>query len=320
MTDDLLVKYLLGEVSPQEQHQVKSWVEASVGNRKYLESLERVWQQSHQLAMESKVDADAAWLRFKSRVAVKNNEDKKPVKRLLSPFMRMAATVMLILALSISGWWWMNQSGHPKELAFQSFEEVSNNVLPDGSAVALNKNSEIIYPSKFKGGVRKVKLKGEAFFDVKRDTERPFMIDAGPVTITVLGTSFNVRNTGTEVEVIVETGRVKVQYGEKTIVLEAGEKTVVSSDHQELSKEEQKDQLHNYYRSRVFVCDNTPLWRLVEILKEAYDVEIVFGRDALRDLQWDITLNNESLDAILQLMSETFDIKVKKQDNKIILQ
>ncbi|MCR6718876.1 MAG: hypothetical protein NVV59_00995 [Chitinophagaceae bacterium] len=65
MTDDLLVKYLLGEVSPQEQHQVKSWVEASVDNRKYLESLERVWQQSHQLAMESKVDADAAWLRFK---------------------------------------------------------------------------------------------------------------------------------------------------------------------------------------------------------------------------------------------------------------
>lgn len=320
MTDDLLVKFLLGEASPEEKEQVNRWLDASADNRAYLEGLQRIWQQSRELAVVSEVDADAAWSRFKSRVAVKNNTEEEPVKRGKFRLLRVAAAITLLVGLASVGWWWINSPGPVKELAFVSSTEVRKDILPDGSTVSLNKNSEIQYPSRFESGKRKVKLKGEAFFDVERDTEKPFEIEAGPVTITVLGTSFNVKNKGTEIEVLVESGSVQVQYGDKKIILMAGEKATINSEEPGLEKEEQKDQLHNYYRSRVFVCDNTPLWRLVEVLNEAYDVEIVFGRTSLRDLPWDITINNESLDAILQLMTETFDIKVKKQGNKIILQ
>ena len=83
---------------------------------------------------------------------------------------------------------------------------------PDGSIVTLNRNSKLIFPKHFTKNVREVTITGEAFFDVKPNTSKPFIINAGNVQVKVLGTSFNVcAYPGTEtVEVVVESGKVQV--------------------------------------------------------------------------------------------------------------
>lgn len=88
--------------------------------------------------------------------------------------------------------------------------------LPDGSSIALNRSASISYPSEFGGAVRQVELSGEAFFDVKRNETKPFVIETEAARVTVLGTSFNVRaNPGDDfIEVFVVSGKVRVEVKE----------------------------------------------------------------------------------------------------------
>ncbi|MFY0653199.1 MAG: FecR domain-containing protein [Cyclobacteriaceae bacterium] len=86
--------------------------------------------------------------------------------------------------------------------------------LPDGTRVFLNANSALVYSSQFNEGIiRRVKLKGEAFFMVKRDEQRPFIVESGKLQTQVLGTSFNVRafDYEDEISVAVEEGKVRLQ-------------------------------------------------------------------------------------------------------------
>jgi len=77
--------------------------------------------------------------------------------------------------------------------------------------------------------------------------------------------------------------------------------------------------LYSYYRTQTFVCNNTPLWKLVEILNEAYGVNIVIANNAKRDLQINSTFTNSSLDSTLKVIGLTYEIAVEKQGSQIIL-
>jgi len=85
-------------------------------------------------------------------------------------------------------------------------------------------------------------------------------------------------------------------------------------------KEKVSDKLHNYYRTKEFVCDDTPLWKLVQVLNEAYKTNIVFGKEELKDLRMNTTFYNESLDQVLEVIHLTFNITVRKENGKIILE
>jgi ferric-dicitrate binding protein FerR (iron transport regulator) len=191
--------------------------------------------------------------------------------------------------------------------------------LPDGSVVTLNKNSTLNYPSKFKGKTRAIALKGEAFFNVTPDKEKPFIISVNDVQVRVVGTSFNIRSEGGVTEVIVETGVVEVTRGGKTVQLQPSEKLKLEAQDLVMQKEKVEDKLYNYYRSREFVCDDTPLWKLVEVLNEAYDTTVVIGNPQIRSYKLNTTFNNESLGGILEIVSQTFGITVTKEKDRIVL-
>lgn len=312
------MKYLLQEADAAERKLVEAWLEADERHRREWSELSRIWQESRQLADQSEVDTDAAWNRFRSRRDILTSGRRTKRTAFFSMRRVAAAVVVLVMALA-AGWWWWEQEPAVEPISFESGIRPQVDTLPDGSVVSLNKQSKLEYPSRFAKQQRKVSLKGEAFFAVKPDPKKPFQIQAGDVTITVLGTSFNVREEEGEVEVVVETGRVKVSQQGKEVILQAGERIVVKNNNlEEDQKERQTDKLYQYYRTNSFVCDNTPLWRLAEVLEEAYDVKIEFARSSIRDLRWDVTIENESLDQVLDLVSKTFDIKIKREGQRVI--
>jgi len=203
----------------------------------------------------------------------------------------------------------------------QTGQNVLVDTLSDGSVITLNKRSTITYPSKFKGNTRTIALKGEAFFNVAPDKKKPFIISVNDVRVTVVGTSFNIKSENGSTEVVVETGIVRVTRSGKTVELNAGEKIVMDAKDSTTVKEAVSDKLYNYYRSKEFVCDETPLWKLVQVLNEAYDSKIIIGRKELNEKRITTTFYNESLEKILEIIHLTFDITViKKEDGQIILQ
>jgi transmembrane sensor len=310
---------LLGEASPWEEQAVKQWITAAPANQQYFDQFKLIWDSSKQFALQSKADENKAWERFQQRVS-NGNRQPVPVKTMNFSWMRIAAAIVILAGISLITYIVINKANEPKELVVQAGQTVVNDTLPDGSTITLNKNSLISYPEKFKGNKREVVLKGEAFFKVTPDQDKPFHIYAHEVEITVMGTSFNVKSGIGSTEVIVETGIVRVTKDGKAVELRAGEKTIISSATATQEKEAVTDQLYKYYRTREFVCRGTPLWKLVQVVNEAYNVNIVFGRNELRDLQLNTTFDNESLDQLLNVISLTYTITVTRKDDQIILQ
>jgi ferric-dicitrate binding protein FerR (iron transport regulator) len=232
--------------------------------------------------------------------------------------MKIAASIIVIIAIGILAYWGSDRPA--KEMTVLAQQNVLNDTLPDGSVVTVNKGSSISYLSKFKGETRQVALKGEAFFNVTPNKKKPFIVSVNDVLITVVGTSFNIKNSNDITEVVVESGIVKVTKAGTTVELKAGEKTRVGKNDPVLKKEEISDQLYKYYRTKQFVCDETPLWKLVGVINEAYHSNVVIANPALRDMTLTTTFNNESLEQVLNVISITFNIKVIKKGDAITLQ
>lgn len=311
------MKYLLGEASDPEKQTVLDWIAADPANKQYFDQFKLIWDISKELAMQSPVDENKAWQKFQQRVRQKPAATVKKIR--FSP-LRVAAAIALLIGLSVGGYFLYDSMKPPKDLVLYTEHQVMKDTLPDGSMVTLNKRSLLSYPPKFRGNKREVVLKGEGFFNVTPDKNKPFIIHAGETDITVVGTSFNVKNIDGNTEVVVETGIVRVTKNGETIVLNAGERTTISAHSNTPVKEEVTDKLYNYYRTKEFVCDDTPLWKLVEVINEAYDVNIVFGREELRNIPITSPFYNQSLDQVLEVISLTLNIKVIKKDNQIILE
>ena len=201
----------------------------------------------------------------------------------------------------------------------QSLSNTVVDTLSDGSIVTLNKNTALNYPASFKAKTRTVKLKGEAFFKVTPDKTKPFIIDAGNVTITVVGTAFNVKNYDSTTQVIVESGIVKVSSGDQMIELHKGEQVFIKNSSAAFEKSIVKDSLYNYYRTKQIICNNTPLPDVIETINQAYNTHIVLGDDALRQLHLSTTFKEESLEKVINIIQQTFNLRVTQQGDSTVL-
>ena len=316
MQDDLLISYLLGEALPDEKNQVEEWLSTDENCKNRFVQFHTLWVTSKNPAATGPIDAQAALYRFKQKAATLTTANDN-VKTLKKGRTWMAAAAAILLAACM---WLYFMHSAVKDVQLITSTAPQAVTLPDGSVITLNRASYFEYPSKFEGNLRNVKLdSGEAFFSVAHNKARPFIVAAGRVSIQVVGTSFNVKYKRGSVEVIVETGVVRVGLSGRMVVLKPGEKILIKPNSTELKKESNTDRLYTYYRSKEFVADDTPLWRMVEVLNEAYDSHIVIGRKELRNLPLNTTFNNESLDKILDVIARTFNITVEKEQGQIIL-
>ena len=319
--DELLVKSMLDEASIAEQIEINQWLLDDDDNQRYFEHFELIWNESKRLARTSTVDENAAWERFKARTTAKDRETEvmpmypKPVFRIL----RMVAMVLMTAGVGWLSYIFATRSSSDEMLTVSSGMETLTDTLPDGSIVTLNRKSSISHPQQFEGKTREVRLTGEAFFDVKPDKSKPFLISVNDVTVKVVGTSFNVKDNAEKTEVIVETGIVEVSRDTQRIRITPREEATIVKASAEMRKSITADEFHNYYRTRRLFCDGTPLWRLVEILNEAYEADIVIGNERLKNLPINTTFNQNSLESILGVVSETLSLKVEHHGDQIIL-
>lgn len=319
--DELLVKSMLDEASVAEQIEIKQWLLDDDDNQRYFEHFELIWNESKRLARTSTVDENAAWERFKARTTAKERETEvipmypKPVFRIL----RMVAMVLMTAGVGWLSYIFVTRSSSNEMLTINSGMQTLTDTLPDGSVVTLNRKSSISYPQDFKGNTRAVRLTGEAFFDVKPNKSKPFLISVNDVTVKVVGTSFNVKDNAEKTEVVVETGIVEVSKDTQKIRITPREEATVLKASSKMSKGITVDEFHNYYRTRRLFCDGTPLWRLVEILNEAYEADIVIGNERLRNQPINTTFDQNSLESILDVVSETLSLKVEHRGEQIIL-
>ncbi len=297
---------------------MNNWLAEDALNAAYYSQLKAVWEKSQVLAAASTVNEQQAWEQFRKRA----QEIAPPAttSKTNNNWWKIAAAFIVLLGLGWMFFLWKGNNQPVQNIQVASGNAIKNDTLPDGSVVVLNKTSVLQYPEKFAKTNRKVSLTGEAFFQVTPNRKQPFIIEVNDIQVTVLGTSFNIKTQKNKTEVLVETGTVQVTQKGKTQILHAGEKLVTVADSALGPVQPVNNRLYKYYRTREFACEDTPLWQLADALSEAYGVRIVIGRKELHNLPITTTFVNESLDRVLQVIHLTFDIKITRTADSIILE
>jgi ferric-dicitrate binding protein FerR (iron transport regulator) len=207
-------------------------------------------------------------------------------------------------------------------------DKVLNTVaLPDGTFVSLNSDTKISYPKKFSGKTREVSIEGEAFFEVKPDKNKPFIIHAGKAQIRVLGTSFSVSAypATKQVEVIVQTGKVQVvnKTSEKQqtdeLILTPGDKGTLVYASNTMQKTTNQDPNFIAWKTRNLTFKATSLHEVIENLEKVYKVNISLADPKLNELLLTAQFNDYSLDFILKVIENTFPIEVQEIDGQYVL-
>lgn len=133
----------------------------------------------------------------------------------------------------------ISHSVHPQTVVVNSENDFDRTiVLPDGSAVSLNIDSDFTYPAQFDQDIRVVTLVGEAHFDVKHDPSRPFVVKTRDFDVKVLGTTFNVKSydNDRQTETTLFSGKVELAHNEEVpIVLAPSQKAIFDSKQERVS-------------------------------------------------------------------------------------
>jgi transmembrane sensor len=325
--DELLAKYMMGEATAAEMEFVVQWAKQSEHNKKYFADFQLIWETAKTLKTESNLDAEASWTEFKQLREIKEDsleENTRPQGGIVKPlnsftrWMKIAAVWISVVGIASFLYTFLN--GEPELLTLQSFNAVKTDTLSDGSVIILNKNSIITYPSKFTGKTREMKLvTGEAFFSIAHDHSKPFLVHLNDAVVKVVGTSFNIRNSKTKAEIIVETGIVEVIRKKVVIRLKPTEKVAIDYASGSVLKGVSKDNFYNYYRTEEFVANKTPLWRVIEVLNEVYEVNIQIPDKALANRTLTTTIKLGALDPILDLIANTFNVHIIHEPGQIII-
>ncbi|MFM8912242.1 MAG: FecR domain-containing protein, partial [Flammeovirgaceae bacterium] len=176
--DVLLSKALAGEASVEEQLQVDLWLQESADNQKHFDHMKLIFEKAASTSLSEQFDADVAWQQVKSKL---NSTHEAKERKLFTFDWRIAASIAAILGVASLLYFTSLEADLVRSVAAVS--ETKSDTLPDGSTVFLNKKSELQFTFNASSKSRKVKLKGEAFFQVKHEETKPFIIEADEVLV-----------------------------------------------------------------------------------------------------------------------------------------
>jgi transmembrane sensor len=336
----LLVLYLLDEISQQGRHKVEAWLDSSEANRTYFKSLEKTWAETGKIDPASiAFDTNRAWDRMAGRISegmtgardverIKNDRSVRILKlRQGTTRILMAVAAVLVLGMvSVVAIRFLQNRQNTGLITLASYSLPVEDTLTDGSTVILNTDTKLIVPEKFAQNSRTVELKGEAFFQVEHDATRPFIIDAGPGQVKVLGTSFQVKAyPDSDLEVYVESGRVELIAFDNAsgdtakIILIAGERGMIRLGSGKISKPAELIPDELFWANKKLVFQETKLSLVFDLLKKHYDADIEVKDTTVLNCLLSATFTDESINQILEVVAASFDLKLSREAKKYII-
>jgi len=319
-------KYLSGEMDKIEKNKFKKLINKSEESKKNFNQIKKEWEMLGKYQNKDKYNVDTAWNKLHNRLE-KNNLLQKKNNILKFDFFRIskiAAIFIIGIFLSFFAYYAVkNLLEKNQNLAKTSNTEQAKQVkLEDGSIVYLNVNSKLYYPKQFNKNKRVVEFEGEAFFEIAKIPNKPFIIKSKNAEIKVLGTSFNVNTNfnNKKLEVTVKTGKVKLYIPKdikNSIILKKGEKGSLINN--KIIKKTNADINYLSWKTKYFEFTGETLHNVIKILNKAYNVNIVFANNVIANEKINTTFDNQNLETILQILCTSHKLKVIKQKNKIIL-
>lgn len=194
--------------------------------------------------------------------------------------------------------------------------------LPDGTIVKLNAGSKLIYKQPFSENQRSVEFEGEAFFEVAKEVERPFVIQSGQLRTKVLGTSFNVRSYQDEktISVSVLTGKVEIENEDgKSDILFPEDMGVYNKDNKAITKTNFDGKRVFGWKDGILVFKDLEIRTIFSILEKWYGVKIRIDKDMKITGRYTGEYQNASLERVLDGISYTSKFSYTINADKVLI-
>jgi len=323
-TEERFVSYLAGESDNN--------IENGFPVNDEFRELEKIWDLTGSAYSYRNSNPEMAWSKLNEELSA----DAKivPLKRF--NLLRYAAIFVALVALGSITFMLTNRPAKNIEeltaLAAHEMKtvqtaanpsELTTVVLPDGTTVKMNASSTLQYPAQFAAGSRKVKLSGEAYFEVVHDAANPFIVELNNMEVEDLGTSFMISaypgKAGVEVNVTSGSVRLREKNQKEEALLVAGWSGKYRSENGKIKVINSLNTNYLSWITKEVSFHRTPLSAVFEELENVYHVRITFTDPGIADIPYTANFEKFDLGDIVKIIAQTHHLSVKKEGDGFVL-
>jgi transmembrane sensor len=308
--DILITRYLAGEASQDEIIELQAWLVAAKDNLLYFQQLKNIWDNTGKDIDIKKTDTDKAFSLIHKRIVLKSQ-----APNIWFYWKKIAAVLLIPLVIGNLIYFSLHTNSHLSKQEpvynelFAAFGTRSALKLSDGTEVWLNSGSSIKYPDRFIGTKRTVYLKGEAYFEVESDINKPFIVETSSLSVKATGTKFNVSgyDSDNEAEVTLVSGKVEVRTTDDNKNVNSSKLNI--NQHLSFNKVSGATSISDEdtyrfisWKDGKLVFRNEPLSQVAKKIGQIFNIDVEVRGKEIKNFSYRATFQDESLTEILKLL------------------
>lgn len=321
---ELIIAKFKQEISAEDNEKLMHWAD-NPECQAILEDLNTLWQKIQEKSKDYTPDKEYYWKELSARInKTGQTETVTPCKTVsLQRLCRYAAVacIVLVAAIGISYYWGTNNGSKPEtEQVYTCMNGKSKVSLPDGTEVWLHDNTTLAYDNDFQGHNRLVRISGEAYFEVTRDEQKPFIVQTEGMRVVVHGTKFNVDSpeSSPESRVSLIEGSVSLETSSENLFLKPGDIATYNRKDSQLEIESGDVIFEKSWANDKLYLSNKSLGDVCHYLSKWYNVKINVDNELKDKYMYTFTLRNEPLEEIIRLMSRINPISYSFDEDNIL--
>jgi len=312
--NDILAKHFSSiPLSDDEKLILDEWKSNHLKEYETLADLEANWSNVPQTEYKE-FNTQKAWQKIEGQIKEQPKKETKVFT--LNPFIKYAIAASVMLAVVFTGFKFFGSSDNNYVAFSNTSEQVKTLQLEDGTTVYLAKNTTVEYQEDFANN-RDLKLDGEAFFDVHRDENHPFIIHTDYGEVEVLGTSFDVNTKTSQTVVSVKSGRVELRNSNEKIILTKNESA--SSDGKHISSKTMVNPNYLAWKTGEFKFNNTPINEVINTLNSYYNTKVILSDNVDKSIMFTGDFKQENLDVIIDAITLSCNLQSENKNQQIII-
>lgn len=319
---EIFERYIQNRANPDEIKRLSFWIK----NNTEIS----LWLEQQIMASSFTIDSEVQMrmLRnIKEEITENNNEviEKQfNIRFRLNKWLRVAAMFILPVLTATGVYFYMSRNQSPTAPLIVSVDrgQKANITLPDGSKVWLNSQSKLTYSVNFNIKKRELQLDGEAYFEVAHNPQKPFVVHSADISVEALGTAFGIKayNEDNLVSSILMRGKVRVTTPDGEAILLPNDRIMYDKTTRKKAKNSVTNAtdftgwIHNKLR-----FENESLDEIAKTIQRIYNVQVKFTSENLKKQRYTGTVNNNSLENVLNIISLTSPVTFQINNQQIIL-
>jgi len=324
--DELITRSFADSISENETTELRKWVELSPENKNHYITMKSTWEILTSSPARGLETAEEGWELLEKKLFSTSSAHiyqlEKKRRNSTNIFMIPASVAAVFLAAF--GVYYFSLKHQPETEYVTDKNETKTIFLPDSSVVYLNSSSRILFSkNEYSTDSRKVKLVGEAFFEVKHNLSNPFSVETGNSRVEVLGTKFNLKFKNKKTELRVKEGKVAFSsLNDKiknSVEVTAGYKSQCDGLRDAELPSRMEINISDAWRNNVLISENKTLVGFLNMLSEEFSVKIVIKDDVAMGKKITSQYKKDNLDLILTDVCRQFNLWYEKKENTITL-